>query len=408
MRSLIRLEASCTLRSMAQEARSSSRPAPKSVLVKPTSAACNLACRYCFYRSRPSDPYRHQRTQTMSPEVLASLIAQHLRLSESAAAFGWQGGEPTLAGLDFFRQAVSFQSRYGSSGQVVSNALQTNGILLDAEWARFLRRYQFLVGVSLDGPAEVHDPWRVDLNGGPTFEQVMESLRILRRYRVATNVLAVVHHLNWQHVEQTLDFFVSQRLHYLQFVPAIDRLPDGRLTEYSLRPAEYADFLCRLFDAWYGRGQPEVSVRLFDNLVSVAAGLGNEMCEFGARCDSYYVVEFNGDVYPCDFFVTESLRLGNLRQQPLREILDSEQRQSFAAARESLPPACQACQWEGICHGGCLRYRFAAGGDLLSMSYMCQPTRTLLQHAWPRIERLAGALRPDSQPLAAAWPSRHP
>lgn len=328
----------------------------------------------------------------MSRETLAALVGQHLRLPGPAAVFGWQGGEPTLAGLDFFRQVVNFQKRYGTSGQVVCNALQTNGMALDADWARFLARYRFLVGVSLDGPPEVHDRWRPTHSGAPTYERVMAGISILRQYRVETNILAVVHAANAHLAETTLAFFHEQGLRHLQFVPAVDRLPDGSLAEHSVAPAAYGDFLCRLFDAWYQDGHPEVSIRLFDNLVGIAAGHPSEMCELAARCDSYYVVEHNGDVYPCDFFVDRPRYLGNLLHEPVTQILKSSRREAFASSRASLSDGCADCTWLPMCHGGCLRYRFASTGSLTGPNWMCEATIMLLEHAWERICALAAAL----------------
>jgi uncharacterized protein len=370
------------------------------VLVKPVSARCNLACRYCFYRDRATDPYPAGTARVMPRETLAALIAQHMRLPGPAAVFGWQGGEPTLAGLDFFRQVVNYQQRYGASGQIVANALQTNGVALDADWARFLARYRFLVGVSLDGPAEVHDRWRPAASGAPTYERVMAALAVLKRYRVETNVLAVVHAANWDRPEGTLAFFYEQGLRHLQFVPAVDRLPDGSLAEHSLPPEAYGEFLCRLFDAWYQDGHPEISIRYFDNLVGIAAGQGNEMCELGARCDTYYVVEHNGDVYPCDFFVDEPRRLGNLVRQPITEILGGPRRRAFADARQVIEDECRTCQWLPMCHGGCLRYRYVSSGSLTGPNWMCRATVTFLEHAWGRIQALATTLSMSHTPSA--------
>ena len=382
------------------------------VLVKPVSAACNLACRYCFYRQRPSDPYRNTTPGTMAREVLASLVAQHLRLAGPVASFAWQGGEPTLAGLDFFRQVVSFQSRYGASGQVVANALQTNGLALDRDWARFLAEYRFLVGVSLDGPAEWHDPWRADPSGRGSFAPTLAALRLLRRYGVETNVLAVVHRYNAGLPEFLLDFFCDTGLRHLQFVPALDRGPDGSFTEYSLSSDQYGEFLCRLFDAWYNGGRPQVSIRLFDNLVAIAAGQGSHLCELGGGCGSYYVVEYNGDVYPCDFFVAEPYELGNLVHQPLPSILAGVRRRGFEQARQSSPPECLPCRWQPICRSGCLRYRYAADGSVrgkpavrfsaTGSNYFCGAMRTFLSHTWARVELLAETARLLQPPIVAS------
>lgn len=375
---------------------------PATVLVKPVSARCNLRCAYCFYRDRPTDPYAGAATPTMSREVLAALVAQHLRLSPGAT-FAWQGGEPTLAGLDFFRAVVAYQARYGARGQIVANALQTNGLALDKDWARLLADYRFLVGLSLDGPQDVHDAWRSGPDGG-SFADVMAALALLRRYRVETNILAVVHRHNAGDIERSYRFLAEAGQRFLQFVPVVDRLPGGGLTEWSLAPGQWGECLCRLFDLWYSGGSPEVSVRLFDNLVAVAAGLPAESCEMLPRCDAYYVVEHNGDVYPCDFFVAPEQRLGNLLRQPLRDVLLGEARERFAAARRRLMlPECHDCRWLHLCHGGCPRYRVDGA------AYLCDDMRRFYDYAWGRIAAVAARLTAaqEAPGAAAAAPSHH-
>jgi len=383
------------------------------VLVKPISARCNLACRYCFYRDRLGDPYAGEPQRLMTSPVLASLIAQHMRQAGPVATFAWQGGEPTLAGLAFFRQAVAFQSRYGRQGQAVANALQTNATLLDREWARLLERYRFLVGVSLDGPRQFHDPWRPTSQGAPSYDDVMRGITLLRTFGVAINVLAVVHAGNCSRPEERLAFFAENRLLHLQFIPAVDWLEDGSLAPPSLHPQAWAEFLCGLFDAWYNDGRAMLSIRLFDNLVSLAAGLPAETCEMLPLCDQYYVVEYNGDVYPCDFFVSAPNRLGNLVSQPLSDILNSDQARRFASAKGDLPAACSGCRWLPICQGGCPRFRrpapvpgspemappspeplaCARASGPISASpktmYLCGAMQLFLDHAWDRIQRLA-------------------
>lgn len=331
----------------------------------------------------------------MTCEVLASLVAQHLRLSGPAATFAWQGGEPTLAGLDFFRQVVSYQARYGSKGQMVANSLQTNGLVLNQDWARFLSQYHFLVGVSLDGPEEIHNLWRVDPWGRGSFASALAAIMLLRRYSVEINALAVVHHYSVSSPERVLNFFFDMGLRYVQFVPVLDRRPDGSLTEYSLSDDEYGEYLCRLFDVWYNTGHPQMSVRLFDNLIAIAAGQPSQLCEIGGDCDSYYVVEYNGDVYPCDFFVAEPYSLGNLMRQPLLALLTSERRRSFAQSRRQISGECSSCRWWPICRSGCLRYRHAADGSTIGKNYFCGAMCTFLSHAWERIEQLAAKIRPD-------------
>ena len=230
---------------------------PRSLLIKPASGDCNLHCTYCFYHDRVTDPYKQQSKRRMGPEVLDALIKQGMRLDRRHATFGWQGGEPTLMGLDFYKKVVELQQKYGARGQAVSNGLQTNGVLLNPDWAGFLRQYHFLLGVSLDGPAKYHDHYRVYSNGGPTHERVLDTLHMLEENRVEYNVLSVVNNLTGGHPVEIYDYFLSEGFFYLQFIPCVEVDPTtGQITEFSVGPEQYGDFLCALFDRWYNNGEP--------------------------------------------------------------------------------------------------------------------------------------------------------
>lgn len=352
---------------------------PKSLLIKPASGDCNLHCTYCFYHDRVTDPYRDSRIRRMSSEVLDELIKQGMRLDRRQATFGWQGGEPTLTGLDFFQSAVELQKKYGARGQAVSNGLQTNAILLDKDWARFLREYNFLLGVSLDGPAEYHDAYRRFHGGQPTHERVMDSIRLLQAYGVEYNILTVVNRLTADHGAEVYDWLVSQGFTYLQFIPCVELDPvTGQITDFSVEPEQFGDFLCAVFDRWYNGGNPEVSIRDFDAFLSVYVGQEAPLCSYQKECGSYLVVEYNGDLYPCDFLVREENYMGNLMDKTLEEAFTSRALYEFKGQKALPRPECQVCAWLPLCHQGCWRFVNLDGSK---RHYLCRAYQRFFAHS---------------------------
>ena len=351
----------------------------RSLLIKPASGDCNLHCTYCFYHDRATDPYKQTRQRRMSPDVLDELIRQGMQFDRQQATFGWQGGEPTLAGLDFFKRAVALQKQYGASGQAVSNGLQTNGILLDADWARFLRQYNVLVGVSLDGPAEYHDRYRGNAAGAPTHARVIDSLRMLTQHNVEFNVLSVVNRLTGDHATEIYDYFVSEGFTFMQFIPCVEvDQSTGQITDFSVDPAQYGDFLCALFDRWFNGGSPEASIRDFDAILAVYMGQPAPLCCYQERCGSYLVVEYNGDMYPCDFLVKEDLYLGNLLTTTLADAFESAALSRFAAAKAKPRPECTACAWLPFCHQNCPRLLDLDGGKRY---HLCRSYQKFYAHS---------------------------
>jgi len=374
-----------------------------SVLVKPVSADCNLECGYCFYHGRPTDPYRGSERHLMSPEVLTAFLRQYMPLAGPNPSFGWQGGEPTLAGLDFFRQVVGLQQRFGVSGQVVGNGLQTNGLLIDREWARFLAQYNFLVGVSLDGPQEIHDRYRYHAAGHGSWQRVMEAVELLRQYEVAFNILTVVNRLTAQGPAEIYGFFREQGFNFLQFIPCVERDPEsGEMAPFSVTPQQYGDFLCELFDLWWNGGEPEASVRTFENVLAAYLGQGGELCEHRERCGSYVVIEYNGDVYPCDFFVAEEWRLGNLLQTPVAQLVKSARAEEFSRIKAGPYAECEACSWDFICHHGCPRFRLGSDGRFGQHHYLCPALKPFYAHADGRFRELAARIRLERTRAAIA------
>ena len=373
------------------------KPSISSILVKPASADCNLHCTYCFYHERPTDPYMDVKGRhVMDDATLRVLIREGMRLMPHAATFGWQGGEPTLAGIDFFRRVVRYQQEFGRSGQVVSNGIQTNGTLLDDEWARLFAEYSFLTGISLDGPQKWHDHYRLSAGGHGSFDRVMGGIEVLRRHNAEFNILAVVNDVTADHPREIWEFMREQGFQYLQFIPIVEIDPHtGQVAEFSTSPQQLGDFLCTVFDLWYNNGQPETSVRLFDNVLLAHAGHGPQVCQFQQECGDYVVLEYNGDVYPCDFYVEKRLHLGNIREQPLDVIANSQKAIAFRKRKRRSDPACAACPWLHICNRGCPLMRDHNPDG--QTHYLCPAYQQFFAHSEGRIQELSKRIPPPPQ-----------
>jgi uncharacterized protein len=373
-----------------------------SLLIKPVSADCNMRCEYCFYR-RPTDPYRSDERHIMDDATLRTMISRYMKSAGRSAAFGWQGGEPLLAGIDFFRRVVNYQQIYGLPGQLVGNNLQTNGLLIDAEWAKFFRQYNFFVGVSLDGPEDCHNFYRRSANGDGGFQQTLRGIRTLGEHLVEFSILAVVNDVTAKRPEELYSFFLQNGLDRLQFIPCLefDR-ESGEPAPHSVSVEGYRDFLCTLFDLWYNHGRPAASIRLFENVLAIYMGREPEICAFKERCGSYAVVEYNGDVYPCDFFVEEPWLLGNLRENSVADILKKRKLREFNNRKAQQAHGCASCEWNFICHYGCQHYRTPKGEN-----YFCQAYREFFRYTRRRFETLAGNLL-KAEPEGSGNPRRQP
>jgi uncharacterized protein len=374
-------------------------PVPRisSLLIKPASAVCNLDCAYCFYLDRDADPYKSLPARRMTDDTLERLVDSYLFYSFPNSIFAFQGGEPTLAGPAFFEELCQLQKRYGRDGQNVSNSLQTNGLLLDDRWCQLFRAYNWLIGLSIDGPEEMHDLYRFDKQGRGTWKQVMQGMETLQKNNVEFNALCVLSQANVSKPKEVYKFFRKLGIDYLQFIPLAEFAPDGSPLPFTITPQQYGRFLCETFDLWWPERR-SVRIRFFDNIAEALAGQKPGNCTMHETCDSYAVVEYNGDVYPCDFFVERSWKLGNIHLESWAEIARRQTRYSFAAKKTLAHPECQVCEYAPICHGGCPKLRHGQHGRFEDLDYFCQAYKMIYaKAAGPLKKEVARILGRQSQ-----------
>lgn len=368
---------------------------PISVLMKPSSGMCNLNCDYCFYCDETK-----KRTQQsfgfMEEETLKNIIRKTMLRAEGAVSYAFQGGEPTLRGIDFFRKAVAYQKQYNKHGIQVHNAFQTNAYLIDDEWCRFLKENQFLVGVSLDGIREVHDAYRHEKNGGPTYDHVLESIRRMDEYGVDYNILTVVNRRVAQHIEEIYENYKAHGWKYQQYIACLDPLdePHGK-SEYALRPEEYGQFLVKLFELWYQDLQhnQQPYIRLFENYIGILVGYYPEACDQRGTCGIQYVVEADGGVYPCDFYMMDEYLLGNLNECRLDAIDEKRREIGFVERSLKLTGKCRECRYYAICRGGCQRHRDWNAGQNGYENYFCTAYETFFDVCYDRMKEIAETIR---------------
>jgi uncharacterized protein len=359
---------------------------PFSLLVKPAGADCNLACTYCFYLKKQG-LYPDRNVHRMSDEVLDRLIAGYMQTEQQVYSFGWQGGEPTLMGVEFFRKVTELQQKYGRPGARVANGLQTNATLITDEFAEHLAAYQFLVGVSLDGPQEVHDTYRRTRGEKPSHHLVMKAVERMRSRKVEVNALVLVSQSNVHRPEEVYNYLRSEGFNFLQFIPCVEFTPAGEPAPFSITGEEWGEFLKRIFALWYPADVRTVSVRHHDSLMQFLLDGSRTMCTMGGRCDAYYVVEHTGDVYPCDFFVQPELRVGNVMDDGWGDLERRPVRSKFAGQKANWSDACVGCKHLAYCSGDCLKHReHAPDGD---GSWLCAGWRSFYDEAIPVLRSLA-------------------
>ena len=375
-------------------------------MTKPRGAICNLDCKYCYFLKKealfPGSDFR------MSDAVLEEYTRQYIVAQpQPEVSFAWQGGEPTLMGLEFFRKAVEYQAKYRKPGMRILNSLQTNAVTLDEEWCRFFREHQFLLGVSLDGPREFHDAYRVDKGGQPTFERVMRGLRLLQTQGVEYNILTTVHAANADHPLTVYRFLRDEvGARYLQFIPIVERdnesgYQEGNIvTDRSVRADGYGDFLMAIFDEWVRHDVGRVFVQIFDVALAAWAGERAGLCVFEETCGAALAIEHNGAVYSCDHYVEPNYFVGNIVDIPLSEIVVSEPQRRFGEAkRDTLPQYCRDCEVRFVCNGGCPKNRIIStpAGEP-GLNYLCAGYRAFFNHIDEPMRYMAAQLRQQRPP----------
>jgi uncharacterized protein len=396
-------------------------------MAKPVGSTCNLDCTYCYYLSKETLP-KGPGAGRMSDETLELFIQQYIAgVTGGEVVFSWQGGEPTLLGLEFFRKVVAFEKKHAKPGQRIENDLQTNGTLLNAEWCEFLKAHRFLVGLSIDGPREIHDHYRVTKGRRPTFDQVFAAAKLLQRHGVPFNTLTCVHRFNGRRPVDVYRFLRDElQSTHMQFIPIVEHKtfertapqtwnraelpkdgepearpghPNSIVTDWSVDPDDWGYFLCRVFDSWLDRDVGKVMVNHFETLVAQHLGLPSQMCIYSEVCGKAVAVENDGSVYSCDHYVYPEYRLGNLKTEPLDRMVFSRGQAQFGYAKsESLPRYCRQCPYLTDCWGECPKNRLIRTPDgEPGLNYLCRGFKKFFGHALPEIERIAARLR--QQPL---------
>ncbi len=388
------------------ERRRSHRPRAFHVMVKPRGPVCNLRCEYCYYLQK--DAYYPESEFRISDEVMEAFTQQYIAAQQiPEITFGWQGGEPTLMGLDFFRRAVAMQETYRRPGTRIQNALQTNGTTLNDDWCQFFHDHGFLIGVSLDGPQALHDAYRHDRAGKPTFERVMAGVDLLKKHDVAFNVLTTVHAANGPHPVDVYRFLRDEAgTQFIQFIPIVERVegvgpePDAEVTERSVTGPQYGDFLIGVFDEWVRHDVGQVFVQVFD--VALAAWLGRPpgLCVFDETCGDALILEHNGDLYACDHFVAPPWNLGSIMEEPLADKVDSAQQRTFGQdKRDRLPTFCRQCPVRFVCNGGCPKNRIRRTPDgEPGLNYLCDGYRSFFTHIDHPMQLMARELQARRPP----------
>ena len=392
------------------------------LMAKPAGPACNLRCKYCFYLEKEA-LFAHGEGRRMPEDVLDALVRKYIESQPSdEVAFHWQGGEPTLMGVDFFRKAMELQRRYAGYKRI-SNVLQTNGTLFDDEWGRFLAEGDWLVGLSLDGPPDIHNINRLDTQGVGTFDSVKNGLDVLRKYRVEFNVLASVTPASTADPMRVYEFLKQAGVTFVQFMPIVERLPDEaactlglqlavgirsgesvqhlHMTPWSVQPEAYGEFLCRIFDHWVRHDVGSSFVMNFEWAYAAYEGLPPRVCQFMPICGRSPIIEHNGDVYACDHYVYPEYRLGNILMDDLQDMIQSQEQNAFGDAKHTaLPTCCMDCRVLVACQGECPKRRFLLAPDgQPGLNYLCAGYKRFFEHAAPYFEAIS-RLKRAGQPIS--------
>ncbi|MDR3631301.1 MAG: anaerobic sulfatase maturase [Desulfocapsaceae bacterium] len=370
-------------------------------MAKPAGPRCNLSCSYCYYLKKgflfAKGPLR------MSDTLLELFIAQRFEASPGPNThFEWHGGEPTLLGIEYFHKIREIQNLYIPEGRTVTNGMQTNGLLLNEEWAKFLSREGFSVGLSLDGPREMHDVFRMAADGSPTHARVEKAFQLLKKHRVFCNVLCVLHSENVSEPDVVYDYFRRLGVSYLQFLPLATQGEPGTLSQAAAGPEAIGAFLCRIFDRWIKEDVGQVVIQNIDEALRPIYGIPHALCIFRETCGDVAVLEHDGSFYPCDHFVRPEQRVGNIRERRLLDLAGDPQMTRFKESkRETLPQSCRECSVLDACNGGCPKDRIVETPACnRSLNYLCPAYKAFFLHSRPALTRLAAHMKAD-RPLRA-------
>ena len=386
------------------------------VMAKPIGPICNLDCKYCFYLEKES-LYPQAQKWAMREDVLDSYVRQYIEAHDAPVInFAWQGGEPTLLGVDYFHRLVDIQKKY-ANGKRIQNAFQTNGVLLNDDWAALFKENEFLIGVSIDGPRALHDAYRVDKGGQPTFDRVIRGIETLKRNGVEFNTLTTVHRGNADYPVEVYRFLKENGSGFMQFIPIVERIaqqvtadglqlisPDfsgaAQVAPWSVEPRQFGRFLCAIFDEWVRRDVGTCFVQLFDVSLETWSGMEASLCIFKRQCGQALALEHGGDLYSCDHFVYPQNRLGNILDAPLAALVESEQQRSFGEAKEStLPKYCRECDVRFACNGECPKHRFLKTPDgEAGLNYLCAGYKMFFHHVDPYMRFMARELAAQRAP----------
>ncbi|MBD3344589.1 MAG: anaerobic sulfatase maturase [Chitinivibrionales bacterium] len=356
---------------------------PFTLLVKPASGLCNIDCTYCFYKRVLDELYPEKNDALkMSPATAEKMIRNYLQCGFPHNAICFQGGEPLLMGLDFYHNVIEYEKKYGKTGQTIGNSFQTNGLLITDEWARFFKQYNMLNGLSCDGPRHVHDHYRLNFTGKGTFDNVMKAADIMHKNGVEFNILSMITAHSVQHLKEIWSFFRENNLNFLQFIPCLEIDPKTKKpAEFSVTGEQYRDFHKGLFDLWFENGYPDVSIRLYDDILMYMLDGAHQGCCFKEACDSYFLIEHNGDVYPCDFFAYDRWKLGNINNDDYVSLAGLRKRHEFANRKRVVPGGCRGCEFIDFCRCDCPRFRLFNNGNPSTRSVLCPGFREFLKYS---------------------------
>lgn len=368
---------------------------PFNIMVLPIGPICNMDCDYCYYKDK-TQYYPDVNEFRMSEELLENFIKQYVEAHPGPIiSFNWQGGEPSLRGLDFFKKAVSLERKYVPDNWQVKNNFQTNGLLIDKKWAEFFKEEDFLIGLSLDGPNYLNDIYRKTIEEKSTSKEVLECYYLLNKYNIETNILCVVNDTNVKKPTEVYNYFRENNMDFLQFIPLVETDLNGEITERSVDPIEYGKFLIEIFDNWLLNDYGKVYIQLFEQCVNSWFGREPSLCVFSKQCGKALAMEHNGDIYTCDHFVFPEYEIGNIKDTSLKELVHSSEQKSFGRSKyEKLPQTCLECKYYFICHGGCPKNRLNED----NLNYMCKGYKAFYSYTEPFFKKIVEEIKKGKPP----------